>query len=41
MLVAERLHDWLAAIGFDLREDGGLVHFAVTDPAQWILGSEL
>lgn len=41
MLVAERLHDWLAAIGFDLHENGGFVHFAVKDPAQWLLGPEL
>lgn len=41
MTVADSLQDWLTAIGFDLREDNGFVHFQVRDPAQWILAAQL
>jgi hypothetical protein len=41
MKVAERLQDWLTAIGFEVREVKGFVNFQVLNPAQWILGPEL
>ncbi|MBS1893365.1 MAG: hypothetical protein JST59_18865 [Actinobacteria bacterium] len=41
MTIANRLWDWLSAIGFQVREEGGSIHFAVSDPAQWILGPGL
>jgi hypothetical protein len=41
MRVAERLQDWLSVIGFDLSEQNGLTHFAVQNPAKWILGPGL
>ena len=41
MRVAVCLHNWLTAIGFDLREENGSSHFHVRDPAQWVLAPGL